>query len=85
MLVFLAGTARTQVIAPNLIAFAFKGMIRTYEALRGANPDEIAHHFAPSRSLHRVAQQPSMSPTIIKLLGVRRAVFNGDSSRAKSA
>ena len=47
-----------------------KELIRTYEALRGANPDEIAHHFAPSRSLHRVAQQPSMSPTIIKLLGV---------------
>lgn len=47
-----------------------KELIRTYEALRGANPDEIAHHFAPSRSLHRVAQQPSISPTIIKLLGV---------------
>ena len=47
-----------------------KELIRTYEALRGANPDEIAHHFAPSRSLHRVTQQPSLSPVVIKLLGV---------------
>ena len=27
MLVFLAGTARAQVIAPNFIAFAFKGIV----------------------------------------------------------
>lgn len=52
-----------------------KELIRTYEALRGANPDEIAHHFAPSRSLHRVAQQPAISPTIIQLLGVGAIVL----------
>jgi len=47
-----------------------KELIRTYEALRGANPDEIAHHFAPARSLNRVAQQPTISPTLVKLLGI---------------
>ncbi|MDD5392453.1 MAG: DUF4115 domain-containing protein [Thiothrix sp.] len=44
-----------------------KDLIRIYEALRGADPDEIAHHFAPARSLSRVAQ-PSVSPVVIKLV-----------------
>lgn len=44
-------------------------LIRTYEALRGANPDEVAHYFAPSRSLGKVTE-PVISPGIIKLIGI---------------
>lgn len=44
-------------------------LIRTYEALRGANPDEIAHHFSPVRSLGKVTE-PSVSPTVIKFIGI---------------
>lgn len=44
-----------------------KELICVYEALRGANPDEIAHHFAPARSLGRVSQ-PSVSSAVIKLV-----------------
>lgn len=45
-----------------------KALIRTYEALRGANPDEIAHHFAPARPLNRVTHQPAISAATIKLV-----------------
>lgn len=45
-----------------------KALIRTYEALRGANPDEIAHHFAPARPLNRVTHQPAISVATIKLV-----------------
>lgn len=43
-------------------------LIRTYEALRGANPDEIAHHFAPARPLSKVAQ-PAISSSTLKFIG----------------
>lgn len=45
-----------------------KELIRTYEALRGAKPDEIAHHFAPARPLNKVAQ-PVMSNSTLKFIG----------------
>lgn len=45
-----------------------KDLIRTYEALRGAKPDEIAHHFAPSRPLNKVAQ-PLVSTSTLKFIG----------------
>jgi cytoskeletal protein RodZ len=45
-----------------------KELIRTYEALRGAKPDEIAHHFAPARPLSKVAQ-PVMSTSTLKFIG----------------
>jgi len=45
-----------------------KELIRTYEALRGAKPDEIAHHFAPARPLNKVAQ-PMMSTSTLKFIG----------------
>ncbi len=45
-----------------------KELIRTYEALRGAKPDEIAHHFAPARPLNKVAQ-PMMSNSTLKFIG----------------
>jgi cytoskeletal protein RodZ len=44
-----------------------KELISTYEALRGANPDEIAHHFAPARSLSTL-NQPSVSPTLVRAI-----------------
>lgn len=43
-------------------------LIRTYEALRGANPDEIAHHFAPARPLNKVTQ-PAISSSTLKFIG----------------
>jgi cytoskeletal protein RodZ len=45
-----------------------KELIRVYEALRGAKPDEIAHHFAPARPLNKVAQ-PAMSSSTLKFIG----------------
>lgn len=45
-----------------------KELIRTYEALRGAKPDEIAHHFAPARPLNKVVQ-PVMSSSTLKFIG----------------
>jgi len=45
-----------------------KELIRTYEALRGAKPDEIAHHFAPARPLNKVAQ-PMISTSTLKFIG----------------
>lgn len=45
-----------------------KDLIRTYEALRGAKPDEIAHHFAPARPLSKVAQ-PIISTSTLKFIG----------------
>ncbi|WMP17101.1 helix-turn-helix domain-containing protein [Thiothrix lacustris] len=45
-----------------------KELIRTYEALRGAKPDEIAHHFAPARPLNKVAQ-PAISTSTLKFIG----------------
>jgi Uncharacterized protein conserved in bacteria len=45
-----------------------KELIRIYEALRGAKPDEIAHHFAPARPLNKVAQ-PVMSASTVKFIG----------------
>lgn len=45
-----------------------KELIRTYEALRGANPDETAHHFAPARPLNKVAQ-PAVSASTLKFIG----------------
>jgi len=45
-----------------------KDLIRTYEALRGAKPDEIAHHFAPARPLNKVAQ-PMISTSTLKFIG----------------
>lgn len=47
-----------------------KEIIRIYEVLRGANPDEIAHHFAPSHSSYRETQQPWISHTTVKWLGL---------------
>ena len=44
-----------------------RDLIRTYEALRGAAPDDIAHHFAPSRSINKIAQ-PALSPTTVKFI-----------------
>lgn len=46
-----------------------KDLIRTYEALRGADPDEIAHHFAPARPLGKVTQ-PSISPSTFKFIAL---------------
>ncbi|MBU0654737.1 MAG: DUF4115 domain-containing protein [Gammaproteobacteria bacterium] len=46
-----------------------KELIRTYEALRGANPDDIAHHFAPARPLGKVTQ-PSISASTVKFIGL---------------
>lgn len=43
-------------------------LIRVYEALRGAEPDDIAHHFAPARPLHTVTQ-PAISSSTIKFIG----------------
>ncbi len=45
-----------------------KELIRTYEALRGAKPDEIARHFAPAKPLNKVAQ-PVMSNSTLKFIG----------------
>lgn len=56
-----------------------KDLIRTYEALRGANPDEIAHHFSPSRPLGRVTPQPMFSPTTVRFVsfGVLALIIGG--------
>lgn len=51
-----------------------KDLIRTYEALRGANPDEIAHHFAPARPLGKVTQ-PSISSGTVKFIGLSIAIL----------
>lgn len=59
---YLRGYAKLSGIDPS-------ELIRTYEALRGANPDEIAHHFAPARSLGKISE-PSISPGIFKLVGL---------------
>jgi len=45
-----------------------KELIRLYEALRGAKPDETAHHFAPARPLNKMAQ-PAMSTSTLKFIG----------------
>jgi cytoskeletal protein RodZ len=52
-----------------------KDLIRTYEVLRGASPDDVAHHFAPTRSLHNKTAQPSLSPTTIKFIGFGSVVL----------
>jgi cytoskeletal protein RodZ len=44
-----------------------KELIRLYEALRGAKPDETAHHFAPARPLNKMAQ-PAMSTSTLKFI-----------------
>ncbi len=59
---YLRGYAKLADIDPS-------DLIRTYEALRGANPDEIAHHFAPARSLGKISE-PAISPGVFKLLGM---------------
>lgn len=51
-----------------------KELIRTYEALRGADPDEIAHHFAPARPLGKVTQ-PAISPATVKFIGLAVVVL----------
>lgn len=51
-----------------------RDLIRTYEALRGADPDEIAHHFAPARPLGKVTQ-PSISPSIVKFIALAVVVL----------
>ncbi|MEB4589576.1 RodZ domain-containing protein [Candidatus Thiothrix sp. Deng01] len=45
-----------------------RDLIRIYEALRGANPDDTAHHFAPSRPLNKVVQ-PAISSSTLKFIG----------------
>ena len=46
-----------------------KQLIRIYETLRGADPDEIAHHFAPARPLGKVTQ-PTLSASTVKFIGL---------------
>lgn len=43
-------------------------LIRIYEALRGADPDDIAHHFAPPRPVHHNSQ-PIISASTLKFIG----------------
>jgi cytoskeletal protein RodZ len=52
-----------------------KELIRIYEFLRGGKPDEIAHHFAPAKPLNRVAQQPALSSTTLKFIGLGASVL----------
>ena len=51
-----------------------KDLIRTYEILRGASPDDTAQHFAPSRGINKMAQ-PSLSPTTLKFIAFGSAVL----------
>ena len=51
-----------------------KDLIRTYEILRGASPDDTAQHFSPSRSINKMAQ-PSLSPTTLKFIAFGSAVL----------